>query len=93
MAVRHVELSRDFGSWPTRKAWIEWAERMGLDPKRVMIPGYIEADDDARTVSAHCNVVGPDGKPLIDQANGGWSARVHLVVQLESPALPMPEAY
>jgi hypothetical protein len=93
MAVRHVDFPREFDGWPTREAWIQWAERMGLDPMRVVVPGWIEADDDARTVTALCNIPSPDGRGTLYDRETMTLTHVELVLQLESPALPFPEAY
>jgi hypothetical protein len=93
MGVRRVDLPEGCSRWPTYRAWMEWTRRMGLDPDMIAVPGYIEADDDARTVTAPCHVrSAKDG--YIEMDDSGQSVLLTvLVVQLESPALPMPKAY
>lgn len=91
MAVRRVDFDGAFWGWPSRTDWCEFVRRFGFDPNLVAVPGFVEADDEARTISAECYVRAENGNLVIDET-GDAAVRVVRVVQLESPALPMPRA-
>lgn len=79
--IRRVELTADFHTWPTAGDWEIWARRCGLDPEDTAVPGWIECDDDARTVTALTIFRAPAPEYLVRNA---------FMVQLESRALPFP---
>jgi len=81
MSVRRVEITEDFHRWPDRMDWLTWVQRCGLDPNNTCLPGWIECDDDARTVTA-LTIFKVPAPVHID--------RRPLTVQLESRALPFP---
>jgi hypothetical protein len=76
-----------------RLAWVTWLERYGIDPHDVgTTPGWLEADDDTRTVTFLELVRDTDGRVMLDPANPGRAWTRPRVVQLDAPALPFPEA-
>jgi hypothetical protein len=80
--IRRVEITEEFITWPTASAWITWATQHGLDTLQVAVPGWIERDDDARTVTAAYWDVEAREKRI--------SKTRPFTVQLESRALPFP---
>ena len=93
MGVRRVDLDEEFWGWPNRAEWCEMVQRMGLDPNLVAVPGYIEADDEARTITAECYVRHEKQGYVLTDETGHRAKRVAVVVQLESRALPMPRVH
>lgn len=56
--------------------WLEWVKRHGIDPHRVLVPGWIRCSDVARTVT---------------YTTKSDTERVAIVeTQLEAPAMPFP---
>ncbi|MGH3447092.1 MAG: hypothetical protein ACRDP4_05670 [Nocardioidaceae bacterium] len=74
----------------TEQAWLVWCARMAVDLQRVICPGRIEADDEARQVRYLTWTPDADHKPQLDPKVSG-RLLCHLeVVQLEAAPLPMP---
>lgn len=68
--------------------WRTWVKRHGFEENDTPVPGWAEADDDARTVTVLTRVFVHDparSGVVIDQVD------IPVTHQLEAPALPFPE--
>jgi hypothetical protein len=82
----------DVGADPEwREDWCAWLARYGIDPQDVCVPGWIEADDDARTLRFPVYVHDEHGR-LVLRPHGLGLERTLRTLQLKAPALPFPEA-
>lgn len=71
--TRHRAITADdFRRWPEehREAWRIWAKRCGFDLKNLVLPNIIEADDEARTVTANVVLRNPDGTVMVRPVRG-----------------------
>lgn len=68
-------------------AWATWLARHGIDPEDVVLGPPLVCDDQTRTV----RYTAPDRHPNGQAVIGEHGVATHVaVVQLEAPALPMP---
>jgi hypothetical protein len=74
-----------------REDWCTWLERYGIAPSSVCVPGWLEADDDARQIRYLAYVHDEHGRPVLRPHKLGVERTVR-VLQLEARALPFPEA-
>ena len=52
------------------RRWCEWLKRHGIDPMDVVVPGWIDVDDEARAVRYLGFHRGPDARRLGQFPNG-----------------------
>jgi len=76
--------------------WRQWFARHGLDPQEVLVQPII-IDDDARTIEVEMYIRNAHGMVQIARDEFGHY-KDHAVfetvtIQLEAPALPVPEGY
>lgn len=76
---------------PWRLAMCEWFRKHGIDPTDVVVPGWVEIDDAARTITYRRYVRDAQGRVQLDPTRKLESLKDAFTVQLESPALPLPE--
>lgn len=96
---RSVWEIEDLADVQWREDWCAWLERYGISPNEVCVPGWLEADDDARQIRYEAYTCDAAGRHVIahdrcdhdaDVRHCGTAREVR-VVQLEAPALPFPE--
>lgn len=77
-------------SEPARQAWCRWLQRHGVDPSRVILPGWIERQPERYRLAYLALVLDRHRRPQLD-ATGRRLLVEPEFVQLEGPPLPWPE--
>lgn len=73
---------------PRRRRWQEWLRRHGVDPNKVIVPGWIERREQEYRLAYESYELDEHGNPAWDNDD---IVRVARFVQLEGPPLPFPD--
>lgn len=88
-----VEFSERFNNWPSRKAWLRWVKRRGLNVNLIPLPTTMVIDYAARTVTVEQFVRTPDGASILLDESGESAQRVEVVVPFRAWAMAIPPAF